>query len=123
VDVGSLAELNAMVRRLGPGVRRPAGRSGRPRSANGRPVSNGSVGNGRSGVTYSPTVHGRISVRTNLYSVPVRVRLHASELVVYGHRVKAARHQRCSWGTLSPRTPPGRGSLSLTPSSETPTLA
>ncbi|MEV6818448.1 IS21 family transposase [Nocardiopsis dassonvillei] len=45
--------------------------------------------------------HSQISVRTNRYSVPVRligrtvrVMLHASELVVYDGRVEVARHER-----------------------------
>lgn len=52
---------------------------------------------------FTPRVdrHGQVSVRTNRYSVPVRligrqvrVLLHASELVVYDGRTEVARHER-----------------------------
>ncbi|WP_405578425.1 Mu transposase domain-containing protein [Streptomyces sp. NBC_01092] len=51
----------------------------------------------------SPRVdrYGQVSVRTNRYSVPVRligqqvrVLLHASEVVIYDGRIEAARHER-----------------------------
>ncbi|WP_442804394.1 Mu transposase domain-containing protein [Streptomyces luteogriseus] len=55
--------------------------------------------------------YAQVSVRTNRYSVPVRligrtvrVMLHASEVVVYDSRVEVARHERCPCMSTPPST-------------------
>jgi hypothetical protein len=107
-EVGSLAELNAMIdawdeadeaRRIG----------GRPRTigeyfAVERPLLQPLPAKPfETGLLLGLRVdrHSRISVRTNRYSVParligrkVRVMLHASELVVYEGQTEVARHER-----------------------------
>lgn len=107
-DVGSLAELNAMIdawdaadeaRRIG----------SRPRTigeyfAVERPLLKPLPGEPfETGLVLSPRVdrYSQVGVRTNRYSVParligrrVRVMLHASQVVVYDGRTEVARHER-----------------------------
>ncbi|WP_199822526.1 IS21 family transposase [Streptomyces sp. WMMB 322] len=107
-EVGSLAELNEMVEQwdLHDGRRRIGSR---PRTIDEyfadeqallRPLPHEPFETGR---TFTPRVdrYGQIAVRTNRYSVPVRligkrvrVVLHASHLVVYDQNVEVARHER-----------------------------
>jgi transposase len=107
-EVGSLAELNEMVEQwdLHDGRRRIGSR---PRTIDEyfadeqpllRPLPEEPFETGR---TFTPRVdrYSQIAVRTNRYSVPVRligkrvrVVLHASHLVVYDQNVEVARHER-----------------------------
>lgn len=107
-EVASLAELNAMVERwdIADGARRIGTRARtvdeyfaaeQPhlKPLPDEPFETGLV------LTQRVDRHGRISVRTNRYSVParlihrqVRILLHASELVVYDGRSEVARHER-----------------------------
>lgn len=107
-EVGSLAELNEMVDRwdLHDGHRRIGWR---PRTVDEyfaieqpllMPLPEEPFETGR---LFTPRVdrYGQIPVRTNRYSVPirligkrVRVMLHASHLVVYDQNVEVARHER-----------------------------
>jgi hypothetical protein len=107
-EVGSLAELNEMVEQwdLHDGRRRIGSR---PRTIDEyftdeqsllRPLPQEPFETGR---TFIPRVdrYSQIAVRTNRYSVPVRligrrvrVVLHASHLVVYEQNVEVARHER-----------------------------
>ncbi|MEV1243388.1 Mu transposase domain-containing protein [Nonomuraea sp. NPDC050022] len=107
-EVDSLAELNQMVDRWDEEDEQRRIRS-RPRTIGElfaverpllRPLPDEPFETGRH---FSLRVdrHSQISVRTNRYSVPVRligrmvrVVLHASELVVYNGREEVARHER-----------------------------
>ncbi|MEV5956202.1 hypothetical protein AB0M11_20935 [Streptomyces sp. NPDC051987] len=107
-EVGSLAELNAMVERWDDEDSERRIRS-RPRTIGEyfaaerpllQPLPNEPFETGR---LFSLRVdrYAQVSVRTNRYSVPVRligrtvrVMLHASEIVVYDGRTEVARHER-----------------------------